>query len=920
MTSKLSKFYWHNSSNKKQFGLFNWKINNFRSIGAGDNAQSLELAPLTVICGENSSGKSTILNSILFITQMFSDNDDETHVNQQGSLINLGEFMEIVNETDSGVLDEQPSDLESQEPTREWLKNESDSFLQFSGSISIPKGDWQKNNLNEFSPSQIHFELALSSLLDDNYDFNELKNLYDEFDVQGKKSKDKSRILRFNSDFVSYFTHDSGYYSYYDLPQQVEIPHEDDILEQGLWNVDRLSVVNRLVDFTKSKINYSNFENLKIERDLKSKKYLFVDSEAERLFSMSSPEYEIKIGNNYGSLDQNHENFDSEELNKQKSESIDFTHGSCVPVLNNGLPKQPKVRTIALDTYLNEIAEIILGMVQFYSPSINEILNDLVGVTISNDSYAPDSFWEDVLSYNADEIFEYFLYSSPEYKVQKPNQIPKVTKQEIKNVNYWKWDSNPNDYIKFDRFVKAELETEQEQEQREYSFLAIEKLVDSSGKPLAINEVTSLFIEFMYEHIFQITKSVDGVDYFKFRSSEIDVPGSLFPALGARPNEDYENTDFNGDDSRKSQAYFKDLLDFVNDSKDFQGALKFIIAEFVIKHGLNPNELEKIYSSLTNNLDSLVGVNKMRSGYVEQLISLLKTLPIFDENPLVVSTNYEEVDSQSVDNTDQMRAAMMEKMAKSFERIKYIGPLRQLSITEKRNTNFHKNAPLGVNGEQFFNYFEKTKRNSITVPFPVFNKNKTKFVYETTKVKEAMDSWLRYFDVAQKFDTEPDINLELLKAYVVPTNLDRKLRLDNLGVGFSQLAPIILLCLTSKPGDTILLEQPELHLHPAVQQKFANFALEFSKKDIQIILETHSDHLVNRLRRELVESKEIINDLISIYFVERKEGLSKFTLANVDKFGQYEFNKYPEGFFDQTAEDSLAILKARAKLKEDEQL
>ena len=137
-------------------------------------------------------------------------------------------------------------------------------------------------------------------------------------------------------------------------------------------------------------------------------------------------------------------------------------------------------------------------------------------------------------------------------------------------------------------------------------------------------------------------------------------------------------------------------------------------------------------------------------------------------------------------------------------------------------------------------------------------------------------------------------------------------------MGFSQLAPIILLCITSEPGDTILLEQPELHLHPAVQQKFANFALEFSKKETQIILETHSDHLVNRLRRELVESKESLRDMISIFFVERKKGLSKFTLANVDKFGQYEFGKYPEGFFDQTAEDSLAILKARAKLKQDE--
>ena len=135
-----------------------------------------------------------------------------------------------------------------------------------------------------------------------------------------------------------------------------------------------------------------------------------------------------------------------------------------------------------------------------------------------------------------------------------------------------------------------------------------------------------------------------------------------------------------------------------------------------------------------------------------------------------------------------------------------------------------------------------------------------------------------------------------MKGYVVPKNLNKRIRLDNLGVGFSQLAPIILLCISSDNGDTILLEQPELHLHPAVQQKFANFALAFAENGIQIILETHSDHLVNRLRRELVESSDNLDKLISIYFVERKEGLSKFTLANVDKFGQYEFNKYPEGF------------------------
>ena len=61
-----------NSNKKTPVGITSWKINNFRSVGSGKNAQNLELAPLTIICGENSSGKSTILNSILFLTQIFS--------------------------------------------------------------------------------------------------------------------------------------------------------------------------------------------------------------------------------------------------------------------------------------------------------------------------------------------------------------------------------------------------------------------------------------------------------------------------------------------------------------------------------------------------------------------------------------------------------------------------------------------------------------------------------------------------------------------------------------------------------------------------------------------------------------------------------------------------------------------------------
>ena len=140
--------------------------------------------------------------------------------------------------------------------------------------------------------------------------------------------------------------------------------------------------------------------------------------------------------------------------------------------------------------------------------------------------------------------------------------------------------------------------------------------------------------------------------------------------------------------------------------------------------------------------------------------------------------------------------------------------------------------------------------------------------------------------------------------------------MKELGVGFSQLAPIILLCLSSKPGTSILLEQPELHLHPQVQQKFADFIIEMTTKNkLQIILETHSDHILNRIRRRIAQAKLENNDPTlfnncSILFAERENGNTNFRQATLTESGTYDFTDYPKGFFDQGAEDAFFILKA----------
>ena len=175
---------------------------------------------------------------------------------------------------------------------------------------------------------------------------------------------------------------------------------------------------------------------------------------------------------------------------------------------------------------------------------------------------------------------------------------------------------------------------------------------------------------------------------------------------------------------------------------------------------------------------------------------------------------------------------------------------------------------------------------------------------------------MKFFEIAESFDTEYIPATDSVIGYIKPIGLDKVVKMTELGVGFSQLAPIILLCITSSPGTTILLEQPELHLHPKVQQKFADFIVEMiEKNDLQIILETHSDHILNRIRRRVAQAKIEENDSslfqkCAILFAERENGVTSFRKAKLTDSGMFDLTDYPDGFFDQGAEDAFYILKA----------
>jgi len=148
--------------------------------------------------------------------------------------------------------------------------------------------------------------------------------------------------------------------------------------------------------------------------------------------------------------------------------------------------------------------------------------------------------------------------------------------------------------------------------------------------------------------------------------------------------------------------------------------------------------------------------------------------------------------------------------------------------------------------------------------------------------------------------------IELL---VRPQGVNRELNLRNVGVGISQVLPVVVLSLLAEPGSLLLFEQPELHLHPLGQQALADFFLALMRSGRQVLLETHSDHLVSRLRRRVAEDEtDELASRLGFIFAERDDAATTYRRVEANAFGG--LNNWPAGFMDQAASESALIVEA----------
>lgn len=203
----------------------------------------------------------------------------------------------------------------------------------------------------------------------------------------------------------------------------------------------------------------------------------------------------------------------------------------------------------------------------------------------------------------------------------------------------------------------------------------------------------------------------------------------------------------------------------------------------------------------------------------------------------------------------------------------FIAPLREQPV-RRYNINGDVNS-VGISGEATPILLAKEYENIKTdcTP-PTIADNIINWNVKRDSFKNLVSNWMAYFDLGT-------ISLDGGKG-LVEINISNHNIVD-VGFGVSQALPIIVQGLYMTKDQSLLLEQPEIHLHPEMQLQMADFLISLAKSEKNVIVETHSDHIVNRIIHRVMQDYEHLNDIINIYIVDKNSD-THVRLKDIDKY------------------------------------
>jgi predicted ATPase len=175
--------------------------------------------------------------------------------------------------------------------------------------------------------------------------------------------------------------------------------------------------------------------------------------------------------------------------------------------------------------------------------------------------------------------------------------------------------------------------------------------------------------------------------------------------------------------------------------------------------------------------------------------------------------------------------------------------------------------------------------------------------------------WLKELNLIHSFRLQPIAeNRRDYEILVQRSPNSAEVLITDVGFGVSQILPILVLCYYVIQGATVIFEQPEIHLHPSVQAGLADVFIDVIKtRNLQIIIESHSEHLLRRLQRRIAEEKDgFTNEDAALYFCNMSDdGASSLVPLELDPFGN--ISNWPDGFFGDEMGDLVAMTEAAMK-------
>ena len=242
------------------------------------------------------------------------------------------------------------------------------------------------------------------------------------------------------------------------------------------------------------------------------------------------------------------------------------------------------------------------------------------------------------------------------------------------------------------------------------------------------------------------------------------------------------------------------------------------------------------------------------------------------------------------------------KVKKLFNHVEYLGPVR---VQPQRQYHWEGTHPKKI---------DQSGDGAIDAVLSAgVRKLKSSNKEDAVLIEDRISEWLQKMELAHSFRVIPTKSLDdqNYEVRIRKSPSSAEVTLADMGYGLADVLPMLIYFYYVEEGSTLILEQPGVHLHPKVQADLADLLIKvINERNLQILVESHSEHLLTRLQLRIAEQK-IGADQTALYFCKNENGTSNIKPLELDDLGNIK--NWPKDFFGNVRGDLLKMTREQVK-------